>query len=97
MESRLQEKKTVRNFDEEWKAIREDDRKEKDEVLEKLKEDGRLCGLDGYYPELEAVKKKLREKLERLCQEYREAQARGDEYIVDGKIHNAKQKTEKTI
>ena len=84
----------MRNFQAEYDDISRERIKEVDTVLAKLKADGKLIGLDGDYPELETVKKKYKEKMEKLFQEYREAKARGDEYMIDGKIYNVEQKTD---
>ena len=40
------------------------------------------------------IRREFYEKFNLLRQEYLEAKARGDEYMIDGKIHNAEQKTD---
>lgn len=73
-------------------------RREKEAELEKqFKESGRpTTGLDCISNSKEGmeIRREFYEKFDLLRQDYREAEARGDEYIADGKVHNAKQKTE---
>ena len=86
----------MRNFDEELRAISAE-RSEKEDALEKrFKELGKPIGLDGVSNSEEGLKirREWKEKLAILFQEYDEAKACGDEYIADGKIHNAKKYTE---
>ncbi len=72
-------------------------RDEKEAALrERYKELGIPLGMEGASNSEEGmeIRREFYEKFDLLRQDYREAEARGDEYMIDGKIHNAKQKTD---
>ena len=72
-----------------WRSEKEADLRKRYEEL------GKPIGLDGVSNSEEGLKirREFYEKFNLVRQEYLEAKARGDEYMIDGKIHNAKQKT----
>lgn len=86
----------MRDFAAEFRVISAEYENKMEALRKYLKENGRDRGMDwcSHSEEGMQIRRDFQTKWAMLRQDYREAEAHGDEYMIDGKIHNAKQKTE---